>query len=95
MRQVIVSTNVTLDGRVDEVRGWALPFDDDEFARYHTDLLSHSDGLLLGRKTYEMFAAVWPSRSGESPRRRPDQQHGEVRRVNHAQGLGVGQLPSD
>jgi dihydrofolate reductase len=66
MRKVIVSSNVTLDGRVDEVRDWALPFDDDEFARYHTDLLSHSDGLLLGRKTYEMFAAVWPSRSGES-----------------------------
>jgi dihydrofolate reductase len=67
MRKVIVSTNVTLDGKVDEVRDWALPFDDDEFVKYHTDLLSHSDGLLLGRKTYEFFAAVWPSRSGESP----------------------------
>lgn len=67
MRKVIVSTNVTLDGRVDEVRDWALPYDDDEFAKYHTDLLRNSDGLLLGRKTYEMFTAVWPSRSGESP----------------------------
>ena len=67
MRKVIVSTNVTLDGRVDNVRDWALPYDDDEFAKYHTDLLRNSDGLLLGRKTYEMFAAVWPSRSGESP----------------------------
>ena len=67
MRKVIVSTNVTLDGRVDNVRDWALPYDDDEFAKYHTELLRNSDGLLLGRKTYEMFAAVWPSRSGESP----------------------------
>jgi dihydrofolate reductase len=67
MRKVIVSTNVTLDGRVDEVRDWAIPFDDEELAKYHTHLLSHSDGVLLGRKTYEMFAAVWPSRSGESP----------------------------
>jgi dihydrofolate reductase len=66
MRKLIVSTNVTLDGRVDEIRDWALPYDDDEFAGYHTDLLRNSDGLLLGRKTYEMFAAVWPSRSGES-----------------------------
>jgi dihydrofolate reductase len=69
VRRVIVSSNVTLDGRVDEVRDWALPPDDDEFVRHHTDLLSHSDGVLLGRGTYEFFAAVWPSRSGEFPDR--------------------------
>jgi dihydrofolate reductase len=67
MRKVIVSTYVTLDGRVDEVRDWALPYDGDESAKYHTDLLRNSDGLLLGRKTYELFAAIWPSRSGEHP----------------------------
>jgi dihydrofolate reductase len=67
MRKVIVSTNVTLDGRVDEVLDWALPFDDDEFVKYHTELLRNSDGVLLGRRTYEQFAAVWPSRSGDSP----------------------------
>jgi len=67
MRKVIVSTNVTLDGRVDEVRDWALPYDDDESVKYHTDLLSHSDALLFGRKTYEFFAALFPSRSGEFP----------------------------
>jgi dihydrofolate reductase len=69
MRKVIVSTNVTLDGKVDEVRGWALPGDDNEFVKYQTELLSHSDGLLLGRGTYEFFAAVWPSRSGAFPDR--------------------------
>ena len=67
MRKVIVSTYATLDGRVDEVQDWAPPYDDDEAARYHTDLLSNSDGLLLGRKTYELFAALWPSRSGALP----------------------------
>jgi dihydrofolate reductase len=67
MRKVIVSTYVTLDGRVDEVRDWALPYDGDESAKYHADLLRNSDGLLLGRKTYELFAAIWPSRSGEHP----------------------------
>jgi dihydrofolate reductase len=69
MRKVIVSNNVTLDGRVDEVRDWALPGNDDEFVRHHTDLLSHSDGVVLGRRSYEFFAAVWPSRSGEFPDR--------------------------
>jgi dihydrofolate reductase len=69
MRKLIVSNSVTLDGRVDEVRDWALPGDDDEFVKHQTELLSHSDGLLLGRKSYEFFAAVWPSRSGEFPDR--------------------------
>ena len=67
MRKVIVSTYVTLDGRVDEVRDWAVPYDDDGAVDYHTDLLMNSDGLLLGHKTYELFAALWPSRAGEFP----------------------------
>jgi dihydrofolate reductase len=69
MRKLIVSNSVTLDGKVDEVRDWALPGDDDEFVKYQTELLSHSDGLLLGRGTYEFFAAVWPTRSGAFPDR--------------------------
>ena len=67
MRQVIVSTYMTLDGRVDEPRDWAVPYDDEGTARHHTDLLTHSDGLLLGRRTYEMFAGLFPARSGELP----------------------------
>ncbi|MEP6955169.1 MAG: dihydrofolate reductase family protein [Solirubrobacteraceae bacterium] len=67
MRKVIVSTYVTLDGRVDNVQDWAVPYDDDGAVGYHTDLLMNSDGLLLGRRTYELFAALWPSRSGELP----------------------------
>jgi hypothetical protein len=37
MRKVIVSTYVTLDGRVDEIQDWAVPYDDDddEVAKYH------------------------------------------------------------
>jgi dihydrofolate reductase len=67
MRNVIVSTYATLDGKVDEVQQWALPYDDDAAARYHADLLANSDGLLLGRRTYELFAAIWPPRSGKVP----------------------------
>jgi dihydrofolate reductase len=67
MRKVIVSTYVTLDGRVDGLQDWVVPYDDDGAARYHTDLLKNSDGLLLGRRTYEVFAAIWPPRSGKLP----------------------------
>jgi dihydrofolate reductase len=67
MRKVIVSTYATLDGRVEELQDWALPYDDDATARYHADLLANSDGLLLGGKTYELFAAIWPPRAGKIP----------------------------
>ena len=67
MRKIIVSTYTTLDGRVDAIPEWAVPYDDKEMAEYHTDLLKNSDGLLLGRKTYEAFAAIWPARSGKLP----------------------------
>ncbi|GII28448.1 dihydrofolate reductase family protein [Planotetraspora mira] len=67
MRRVVVSTYVTLDGRVDDIRDWAVAYDDDGAAEYHTDLLKKSDGLLLGRKTYEIFSAIWPSLSGQLP----------------------------
>lgn len=67
MRRVIVSTYMTLDGRVDELQDWVVPYDEDAAVEYHTGLLKNSDGLLLGRKTYEIFAALWPSRSGQLP----------------------------
>ena len=67
MRKVIVSTYMTLDGRVDEIREWAVAYNDDRAVKYHTDLMRNSDALLLGRNTYEIFSALWPSLSGELP----------------------------
>lgn len=67
MRKVVVSTYVTLDGKVDAIRDWALPHDDEGVAEYHSDLLATSDGLLLGRNTYEIFAAIWPALAGTLP----------------------------
>lgn len=67
MRKLIVSTYATLDGRVDELQDWVTPYNDDPSAAYHTELLKNSDGLLLGRKTYEIFSTIWPPRSGELP----------------------------
>jgi dihydrofolate reductase len=67
MRKLVVSTYATLDGRVDELQDWVIPYNDDASVVYHTELLKDSDGLLLGRKTYEIFATIWPPRSGELP----------------------------
>jgi len=67
MRKLIVSTYATLDGRVDDLQDWVIPYDDDASVVYHTELLKDSDALLLGRKTYEVFAAIWPPRAGKLP----------------------------
>jgi len=40
--------------------GWSFKFHDDQVPKYKLDELSASDALLLGRKTYQIFAGYWP-----------------------------------
>jgi len=73
LRQLIAAEYLSLDGRMEdpgpagdfEHRGWTMPYWNEELATYQSDLLFASDALLLGRVTYEEFAAAWPSRSGD------------------------------
>jgi dihydrofolate reductase len=64
MRKLIAATYMTLDGRVDELQEWVTPYNSDPCVKFHSDLLANSGGLLLGRKTYEIFAMIWPARTG-------------------------------
>jgi dihydrofolate reductase len=69
MRKVIAAEYVTVDGvmtdpgGVGEIEhgGWSNPYFDDELASYQSEQLVASDALLLGRVTFEGFAAAWPS----------------------------------
>ena len=65
VRRVIVSTYVTLDGVMEAPEKWSLQFFNEEAAEYARDQLFASDALLLGRETYEGFAAAWPSMTDE------------------------------
>jgi dihydrofolate reductase len=65
MRNVINSTYVSLDGVIENPQDWSLDYFNDEALAYATDQLLASDALLMGRRTYEGQAAVWPSRSGD------------------------------
>ncbi|MFD9327867.1 dihydrofolate reductase family protein [Streptomyces sp. NPDC060065] len=40
--------------------GWSVPFDDDDFGRFVTEVFGSVDAFLLGRRTYDIFAAFWP-----------------------------------
>src|SRR5579859_347 len=63
--RIINSTYITLDGAVENPHLW--PSLGDEGAevsfKIQNELLQACDAVLMGRKTYESFAAVWPTRS--------------------------------
>ena len=74
MGRIVVSEFVSLDGVMEApggddnfVRGaWTFEFDrGDEGNRFKMDETMSCAGLLLGRRTYEGFAAAWPEREGE------------------------------
>jgi dihydrofolate reductase len=60
MRDLVASTYVTLDG-VFEEPAWSADYWSEEAQLFARDRLWDSDALLLGRKTYEGFAAAWPT----------------------------------
>lgn len=68
MRKVILSIFVSLDGRIENATGqqdWNIDVFDDEMERYAAEQLDEVDTLLLGRRTYELFARDWPAETGE------------------------------
>jgi dihydrofolate reductase len=65
MTRLIVTEFVALDGIAEEPGTWSLQYWNDEIAKFKSEEGVAADALLLGRKTYEGFAASWPSRSGD------------------------------
>ena len=59
MRRVVVSEFISLDGVVEDPR-WTFEFPSEDRDQFKFDELAASDALLLGRVTYEGFAAAWP-----------------------------------
>lgn len=50
-----------------EYGGWLVPFFDDAFLQYVTESTQDAGALLLGRKTYDIFAASWPLVGDDDP----------------------------
>src|SRR5262245_55527411 len=79
MRKIIVGAQVSIDGVMQapggptedptkgfKFGGWSIPYFDQVFGEAIDRLFKDFD-LLLGRKTYEIFAAYWPFQDEASP----------------------------
>src|ERR671922_2099003 len=77
MRRLIAITQVTLDGVMQSPGGpeedprngfthggWAMSFLDDALNQAISETIAGEFDMLLGRRTYEIFAAYWPNQSG-------------------------------
>lgn len=73
MRKLIVLSFITLDGIMQapggpeedpssgfKYGGWSVGYFDDELGKIMSEQMGHPFDLLLGRKTYDIFAAYWP-----------------------------------
>jgi dihydrofolate reductase len=80
MRKIIVLSFVSLDGVIQapggpgedtsggfRYGGWVFPYFDEESGRIMENQMSRGSDLLLGRKTFEIFAAYWPEHESEWP----------------------------
>lgn len=79
MRKIIAITQVTLDGVMQAPGGpeedpsngfthggWAMPFMDDDSGQAIGEIIAGEFGLLLGRRTYDIWAGYWPHH-GDNP----------------------------
>jgi len=73
MRKIIVSEFITLDGVIEAPggketghphEGWQTGYRSEEAGKYKMDELASVDSLLLGKTTFEAFAAYWPGETG-------------------------------
>src|SRR5271156_2812403 len=77
MRKIVVFTMLSLDGVMQapggpkedtsegfKYGGWTAPYGDKSFGKILEQELSGPFDLLLGRKTYNIFAAYWPKQTG-------------------------------
>lgn len=80
MRKIIVLTFITLDGVIQapggptedtsgdfKYGGWTVPYFDEFLGKVMTEQMSRPFDLLLGRKTFEIFAGYWPQHEDEWP----------------------------
>jgi dihydrofolate reductase len=67
VRKIVAGEFISLDGVVEAPNEWHFPYFNDEMGEAVDSDMSAVDAMLLGRQTYEEFAAVWPNRPSDEP----------------------------
>ncbi len=67
MRKLLAAEIVSIDGVVESPDAWTPRYFGPEVGQLIGQALQAADALLLGRRTYEEFAAVWPQRGTNNP----------------------------
>ena len=62
--RLVATEYLSLDGVFEEPGHWSGPFFKEDAGQFKWRELQASDALLLGRRTYEGFAAAWPTMTG-------------------------------
>jgi dihydrofolate reductase len=65
MGKLTTTCFITLDNVIEEPHRWSGAYFGDETGKLNDAVLREAGAMVLGRDTYEGFAAAWPSRSGD------------------------------
>src|SRR5215467_14509206 len=65
MRKIVAGLFISLDGVVESANDWIGPWFSPELGQAVGSMIAAQDAMLLGRVTYEEFAAHWPHQAGE------------------------------
>lgn len=65
MRKVVAGLFVSLDGVIEAPETWHFPYFNDEMAETVASQMAAADTMLLGRRTYQEFAAYWADKGSD------------------------------
>lgn len=66
MAKLVLAEFLSLDGVMEAPEEWHFPFIDDALGAHMLEDIRATEAMLLGRKTYDIFAAAWPGRDDEA-----------------------------
>jgi dihydrofolate reductase len=65
MRKIVAGLFISLDGVIEDANDWIGPWFGPELGQAVGSMIAAQDTMLLGRVTYDEFAAHWPQQAGE------------------------------
>lgn len=67
MRKISAGLHITLDGVVENPEKWTSAYFTKEMSEIMSKGIAQADAVLLGRRTYEIFARYWPGKGSNNP----------------------------